>query len=321
MIRLLFTLTTIPEQPSSGLRPRTGNEDIHQSPGALLPIWAGRHVGHADKSPKQIERVEVLSDVATVDRTLYQRIDRSLDLCPRTFIQLGRTSHICIQCWGDDVLGSDVVYEQQHPGAQRFNRRQRLGELPFGGGQPFYFSAIDRFDQCIASRKVAIQRSRSNASLLGDVVQTGVCPGPGERFLGYCNDAVAIALCVVAGVGWARPTMPVEARPATPVPTSVLVELFTSEGCSSCPPADALLAQLVATPVLEGVRIVALGEHVDYRDDIGWKDPYSSHRFSLREPDNKHRFGLDEPHTPHYSMVMALERTRQWEYTWLRSLH
>lgn len=97
--------------------------------------------------------------------------------------------------------------------------------------------------------------------------------------------AVALSAGAVSSVG------------PQPAPATVLLELFTSEGCSSCPPADAALARLLERPP-PGIALLALGEHVDYWDGLGWKDRRSSPAFSARQEAYARSLGLSGPYTP-----------------------
>ncbi len=82
-----------------------------------------------------------------------------------------------------------------------------------------------------------------------------------------------------------------------PVNRAVLVELFTSEGCSSCPPADQVLTRLQAQPV-SGVDIITLSEHVTYWNYLGWNDPFSQDVFTNRQKLYAARFRQPSVYTP-----------------------
>src|SRR3954467_15118154 len=103
--------------------------------------------------------------------------------------------------------------------------------------------------------------------------------------------AVALLIGVLAAVL-------VRDSQAAPGPVPVVVELFTSEGCSSCPPADAVLGKLAENPSAAGVQVIPLGMHVTYWDQLGWKDPASLPLATERQQDYSRVWGEDRVYTP-----------------------
>ena len=111
----------------------------------------------------------------------------------------------------------------------------------------------------------------------------------------------ATALVIACVIVFLRSMAGKSSAPAPAVPSAhkaVLVELFTSEGCSSCPPADALLGSLRQDLAKEGLDVIPLGFHVDYWNSLGWKDRFSSAEFSRRQEQYATTLHLDGPYTP-----------------------
>jgi len=90
---------------------------------------------------------------------------------------------------------------------------------------------------------------------------------------------------------------------------TALLELFTSEGCSSCPPAESWLSQLKQKPGLWS-DFVPVAFHVDYWDYLGWRDKWASHEFSDRQRDYAQTWGTDSVYTPGF--VLNGKEWRNW---------
>jgi hypothetical protein len=104
--------------------------------------------------------------------------------------------------------------------------------------------------------------------------------------------AVLVAVAVIAAL-----SLTMHGAPPKLGPAPVVVELFTSQGCSSCPPADALIHDITADASLRG-HVIPLAFHVDYWDRLGWRDPFSSAEWSRRQAFYAHAMHLNSAYTP-----------------------
>jgi hypothetical protein len=117
---------------------------------------------------------------------------------------------------------------------------------------------------------------------------------------------VGLALVALASPGHGNAACTLQSGPkATP-----LVELYTSEGCSSCPPADRRLGEF-SSRAQDLVQVVPISLHVDYWDYIGWKEPYAQEQFGARQSWLTHVNGHKTVYTPHF-FVSGIE-VRDWD--------
>src|SRR5579863_265100 len=110
----------------------------------------------------------------------------------------------------------------------------------------------------------------------------------------------AAALLLAGAVATTYAAVRVYASPAgdETSPVSVVVELFTSKGCSSCPPADTLLRKLDALQPIKGVEVIGVEQHVDYWNQDGWVDPYSALEWTYRQREYVAKFKDATAYTP-----------------------
>jgi hypothetical protein len=113
--------------------------------------------------------------------------------------------------------------------------------------------------------------------------------------------AIFLSAAIYLSVVFAKPSAPAGPHKA------VVVELFTSEGCSSCPPADELLGHLRQDLATRNIQVIPLGFHVDYWNSLGWKDRFSSSDFSQRQELYARSLHVDGPYTPQMVVDGELE--------------
>ena len=114
-----------------------------------------------------------------------------------------------------------------------------------------------------------------------------------ERF-GLVPWIVGIVTVAAIGLGFFRKAVAFSETNGASNGAPVVLELFTSEGCSSCPPADALISELGSSTK----SVIPLAYHVDYWNHLGWADPFSSHQWSERQSDYARAMNLDGEYTP-----------------------
>jgi hypothetical protein len=121
------------------------------------------------------------------------------------------------------------------------------------------------------------------------------------RSVSFVVFASVLAIFSACGAASVDGDVSFESRPTGALPDdrqAVLVELFTSEGCSSCPPADKNLAFLERQQPVAKANIITLAFHVDYWDRLGWKDRFSSPLYSRRQEIYSQAFKLGSNYTP-----------------------
>ena len=130
----------------------------------------------------------------------------------------------------------------------------------------------------------------------------------GFRVHTFVAHPLALLCCLLLAAAMA-PSIQAGGRPGDDKTSAspILVELFTSEGCSSCPPADEFVQKLDTLQPVAGAQLIVLSEHVDYWDHDGWKDPNSSPGLTERQSGYVRMMGLSTAYTPQIIVDGSIE--------------
>jgi hypothetical protein len=182
------------------LGPGAGDEEVDEAAGARLPVGNRFQVGDADEGAEEVEGVHVIAEYAGFDRPFHEGSHGFVDGGVGGLDYFGVASGGRIEGGGDDFLGGDVVDEEEHPGAEGFERREGFGEFLFRSGEFFDLGAIDGFEEVLAGGEVAVESAGADAGLFGDVVEAGAGAEAGEGAVGGGEDAFAVAFGVGAAL-------------------------------------------------------------------------------------------------------------------------
>ncbi len=150
--------------------------------------------------------------------------------------------------------------------------------------------------------RLSMASSNRKATSITRLGQALTRPGFKSRMGSLLIRTGALGMCLflaflLASASWSGTHLATaDNTPTTPI----LVELFTSEGCSSCPPADALLEKMDALQPIPGTQLIVLSEHVDYWNHDGWTDPFSSASITDRQSAYVRALGLKTAFTPQF---------------------
>src|SRR5580698_995453 len=148
---------------------RAGNEDVNEAAGAWLPAGERSGVKDAHEGADEVVGFGVGAEIAAGDGAPHGGDEGGVNERAGAFDEAHGTARDGVHCGDDKPFFRHVIDEEQHPGTERFEGRQSVGEALFCSGKLLDFVAVDRFDERVAGREVAIERAWADAGLASDI--------------------------------------------------------------------------------------------------------------------------------------------------------